>query len=64
VRVNVTLPEDALREIDSYAEAHGYTRSGFLVVAARRVMKDALDKEAALRSSRTGQGYGEGLGGG
>ena len=41
VRVNVTLPEDALREIDSYAEAHGYTRSGFLVLAARRVMEAA-----------------------
>jgi predicted RNase H-like HicB family nuclease len=38
VRVNVTLPEDALRAIDSYAERHGYTRSGFLVSAARRAM--------------------------
>ena len=41
VRVNVTLPEDALREIDRYAESHGLTRSGFLVTAARRVMADA-----------------------
>ncbi len=38
VRVNITLPEDALREIDSYAEAQGFTRSGFLLKAARRVL--------------------------
>jgi predicted RNase H-like HicB family nuclease len=28
VRVNVTLPGDILEQIDKYAEAHGYTRSG------------------------------------
>lgn len=41
VRVNITLPEDALREIDTYAEAHGFTRSGFLAQAAREVMRTA-----------------------
>jgi predicted RNase H-like HicB family nuclease len=41
VRVNITVAEDALREIDSYAEAHGYTRSGFLVQAAKREMEAA-----------------------
>lgn len=41
VRVNITMPEDALREIDRYAEAHGYTRSGFLVKAARRALEEA-----------------------
>jgi len=41
VRVNITLPEGALRQIDQYAEAHGLTRSGFLVQAARRAMEDA-----------------------
>jgi predicted RNase H-like HicB family nuclease len=40
VRVNITLPEDALRAIDRYAEAHGLTRSGFLADAARQVMKE------------------------
>lgn len=39
VRVNVTLPEDVLEQIDRYAEAHGYTRSGFLAQAARRAME-------------------------
>lgn len=41
VRVNITLPEDTLREVDRYAEAHGFTRSGFLVQAAKRVMAKA-----------------------
>lgn len=35
VRVNITLPEDLLKEIDGYAEAQGLTRSGFLARAAR-----------------------------
>ncbi len=39
VRVNVTLPEDVLQQIDRYAESHGYTRSGFLAAAAKRVME-------------------------
>ena len=38
VRVNITLPDDTLRKIDQYAEAHGFTRSGFLAQAAKRVM--------------------------
>lgn len=41
VRVNITIPEDALREIDAYAEGHGFTRSGFLVQAAKREMQTA-----------------------
>jgi predicted RNase H-like HicB family nuclease len=40
VRVNITLPEDVLAQIDRYAEAHGFTRSGFLTQAAKRVMED------------------------
>lgn len=45
VRVNVTLPADVLDQIDSYAEEHGLTRSGFLARAATSVMK----KEARPR---------------
>lgn len=41
VRVNITLPEDVLREIDRHAEAHGFTRSGFLSQAAKRAMEAA-----------------------
>lgn len=38
VRVNVTLPEDVLGEIDHFAEQHGFTRSGFLVQAAKKAI--------------------------
>jgi len=38
VRVNVTVPEDDLEAIDRYAAEQGYTRSGFLVHAAKKVM--------------------------
>jgi predicted RNase H-like HicB family nuclease len=38
VRVNVTLPEDVLAQIDKYAEARGLSRSGFLAQAAKREM--------------------------
>jgi predicted RNase H-like HicB family nuclease len=41
VRVNVTMPEDLLAEIDRYAEARGFTRSGFLAQAARRALDTA-----------------------
>ncbi|MBY9039571.1 type II toxin-antitoxin system HicB family antitoxin, partial [Pseudomonas fluorescens] len=41
VRVNVTLPGDVLEQIDKYAEAHGYTRSGLLAQAAKKMMTDA-----------------------
>ena len=40
VRVNITLSEQTLRDIDSYAATHGMTRSGFLATAARRVMEE------------------------
>jgi predicted RNase H-like HicB family nuclease len=43
VRVNVTLPEDILAEIDRYAENRGLTRSGFLAHAAKRALEDASD---------------------
>jgi len=41
VRINITLPEPDLREIDAYAESHGFTRSGFLLHAARHEMENA-----------------------
>ena len=41
VRVNITLPEDVLAAIDRYAEAQGFTRSGFLVQAAKSKLTDA-----------------------
>lgn len=44
IRINVTFAEDVLHQIDAYAEANGYTRSGFLAHAARRIIED---REAA-----------------
>jgi predicted RNase H-like HicB family nuclease len=38
VRVNVTLPSDVLAQVDRYAEANGFTRSGFLVMAAKKAI--------------------------
>lgn len=35
IRVNVTFPEDVLKQIDTYAQQAGFTRSGFLAIAAR-----------------------------
>ncbi|ESY56099.1 MULTISPECIES: type II toxin-antitoxin system HicB family antitoxin [unclassified Mesorhizobium] len=40
VRVNVTIPEDVLDQIDRSAERHGYSRSGFLTAAAKEAMRD------------------------
>jgi predicted RNase H-like HicB family nuclease len=39
VRVNVTLPENILEQIDRYAADHGFTRSGFLTQAAKKAMQ-------------------------
>lgn len=41
VRVNITLPDDLLVEIDTYAQRHGLNRSGFLARAARKAMEEA-----------------------
>lgn len=41
VRVNITLPEPDLRQIDQFAEQNGFTRSGFLLKAAKREMATA-----------------------
>jgi predicted RNase H-like HicB family nuclease/uncharacterized protein (DUF1778 family) len=42
VRVNMTLPEDELESIDKFAAEQGYTRSGFLLHAAKRVIGEAV----------------------
>jgi metal-responsive CopG/Arc/MetJ family transcriptional regulator len=41
VRVNVTLLGEVPEQIDRYAEAHGYTRSGLLTQAAKKLMAEA-----------------------
>jgi predicted RNase H-like HicB family nuclease len=57
VRVNVTFTEHTLEQIDQFAEAHGYTRSGFLARAAKHAMEQPEQKttpRAAPRSQKTG----------
>ena len=44
VRVNMTIPEDDLEQIDKFAAERGMTRSGFLLYAA----KQAMDASARL----------------
>jgi CopG-like RHH_1 or ribbon-helix-helix domain, RHH_5 len=36
--VNVALPEDVLAQINQYAGAHGFTRSGLLAQAAKKLI--------------------------
>lgn len=38
VRLNISLPQSLVNEIDAYAKTHGATRSGFLAQAARAAM--------------------------
>jgi len=38
-RVDITIPEDILKEIDTYARKHSMSRSAFLTSAALRVMR-------------------------
>jgi predicted RNase H-like HicB family nuclease len=40
VRLNITLPGEALREIDAFVEARGVTRSSFIAAAARKAIQD------------------------
>ena len=54
VRVNVTIPEDTLRQIDATAKKRGMSRSSFLVHAARSAMRppplsNSPDATAPLR---------------
>lgn len=39
VRLNISLPQGLLAQIDSYAKSHGVSRSGFLAQAARQAMQ-------------------------
>ena len=40
VRLNISMPQSLVSEIDAYAKAHGATRSGFLAQAARQAMRN------------------------
>ena len=40
-RINITIPENLLREIDGFAKQHGLSRSSFLSRAAKSALKAA-----------------------
>ncbi len=39
IRINITAPKAALARIDRYAQAHGMSRSAFLIQSARQAMQ-------------------------
>jgi len=39
IRINITAPKAALARIDRYAQAHGMSRSAFLIQSARLIMQ-------------------------
>lgn len=41
VRINITMPENILHDIDAYAKSHGLSRSSFLAKSAYKVLKAA-----------------------
>ncbi|KAF5054184.1 HicB_like antitoxin of bacterial toxin-antitoxin system [anaerobic digester metagenome] len=46
VRVNITLSENDLKEIDNYAQGEGLSRSSFLVLAAKKVIfQNRIERE-------------------
>jgi predicted RNase H-like HicB family nuclease len=48
VRVNLTIPEDELGQIDKFAAEQGYTRSGFLLHAAKRAIVEAAARRTDM----------------
>lgn len=40
VRLNISLPEYLVHQIDAYAKAHHQSRSGFLALAAQEAMRN------------------------
>ncbi len=43
IRVNITLPDNILQMIDSYAASQGLTRSGFLTKAAKKEIERDME---------------------
>jgi uncharacterized protein (DUF1778 family) len=51
LRVNMTIPEDELEQIDKFAAEHGYTRSGFFLRAAKEAMIKVLAADLTAQMS-------------
>ena len=46
VRLNISLPSNLVQEIDAWAGQHHMTRSGFLAMAAQKVMRSPSQQSA------------------
>jgi len=46
VRVNITVPEDMLRKIDTVAKKRGMSRSSFLVQAAQKAINQGQNSQS------------------
>jgi predicted RNase H-like HicB family nuclease len=57
VRLSVTLPEDLLKAIDAFAERQGYTRSGLLAHAAKRMIEASSRAAGGARPKRKHPGW-------
>ena len=54
VRLSITLPEDVLRQIDAFAERGGYTRSGLLAHAAKKLTGGGTNIDEKRRRIKEG----------
>lgn len=58
IRVNVTMPEDVLAQFDRFAETHGFTRSGLLTQAAKKLLAAPQRQFAWIAASEACGGHG------
>lgn len=54
VRVNITLPENDLKEIDAFARRAGLTRSSLLAMGARMMMQGKIQTDTTKPATRRG----------
>ena len=53
VKINITLPERELKEVDAFTKRRGYTRSGFILRAVRSFIEEKeRDEEERKRRER------------
>jgi len=56
-RINVSLPERFLKQIDDYTQCHGGNRSGFLVDAAMSYMSAHSSNDNELKNFKRQEAY-------
>lgn len=56
-KINITVPALLLKRIDSYAQSHGKTRSGFLTEAALAAMRTRIEVNIERTESQDGASW-------